>query len=418
MNGEREQLTQLMTDAAADNGRRGVGIAEWRERGVVPLSELYKHPDLLRPMPWDFRPFTAAGHISLLSAAPKVGKSTFMGLYAHAKATGSEFLGQVLSRGKVLIVSPDESWTTIGRRHKQLGSPPDQVYLWFDLEPTIERIAAKAAQLGADLILVDTLSRIAPVFKENDNAAWTRWFTENDHHFRDSSSAWLFSHHDRKSGGSGGMGIRGASAILGCVDIAFSLQRLDHRQDQQVLRMEGTRFDQVDDLIIQIDGGAYRVIGDRQTAAVLDNDEIMRVEEVLTDQPATVTEIGQALESTFRDQPRIPPSTLRRHLDDKLVAVGRAVPHGKGGHRDPYRYSKAGEPGQVVHSLEQSSGIPDNHTQPYTPNTDTLSKVAGEDLSTTPSPRVRTSGKSASNRIAEQEQQLSASHEETAGGAK
>ncbi len=304
-------------------------LALWRSRYVASLGELYDHPDLTKEMPWDFRPFAAAGHISLLSTAPKVGKSTFMGLYAHAKATGGEFLGQVLSRGKVLIVSPDESWTTIGRRHKQLGSPPDQVYLWFDLEPTIEKIAAKAAQLGAELILVDTLSRIAPVFKENDNAAWTRWFTENDRHFRDSSSAWLFSHHDRKSGGSDGEAIRGASAILGCVDIAFSLQRLGHRQDQRVLRMEGTRFDQVEDLIIQIDGAAYRVIGDRQTAAVLDNDEIMRVEEVLTNQPATVTEIGQALESTFRDQPRIPPSTLRRHLEE-LVAVGRAVPHGKG----------------------------------------------------------------------------------------
>ena len=175
--------------------------------------------------------------------------------------------------------------------------------------------------------------------------------------------------------------------------------------------MEGTRFDQVEDLIIQIDEEAYRVIGDRQTAAVLDNDEIMRVEEVLTDQPATVTQIGHALESTFRDQPRIPPSTLRRHLDDKLVAVGRAVPHGKGGHRDPYRYSKAGEAGQVVQALEQSSGIPDNHSQPYVPNTDTLSKVAGEDLSTDPPPRAWTSGQPASNRIGEQGQQLSVSLE-------
>jgi hypothetical protein len=315
----------------------------------------------------------------------------------------------------VLIVAPDECWTAIARRHKHLGTPGEAIDVWFDLEPTIEKIAAKAAQLGADLILVDTLSRVALLSDENDNAAWTRWFTNNDPHFRDSRSAWLLSHHDRKSGGSGGMGIRGASAILGCVDIAFSLQRLEHRQHQRVLRMEGTRFDQVEDLIIQIDGDAYRVIGDRQTAAVLDNDEIMRVEEVLTDRPATVTEIKQALESTFPDQPRIPPSTLRRHLDDQLVAVGRAVPHGKGGHRDPYRYSRqvsrVGEAGQVVHSLEQGSGIPDNHTQPYTPNTDTLSKVAGEDLSTAPSPKVWTSGQPASSRIAEQGQQLSVSPE-------
>jgi hypothetical protein len=216
---------------------------------------------------------------------------------------------------------------------------------------------------------------------------------------RDSDAGWLFSHHDRKSGGSDGTGIRGASAIFGCVDMAFSLRRRDESKMQRVVRMEGTRFDQPDDLVIELDGDTYRAIGDLRTVSVLDDGELMRVLEFLGPDAAKVSDIQKAMDAAG-DAP--PHGSLYRLLD-KLVACKLAVRDGAGGRSDPYRYATV-QPSAYRDVDERTVNRPpidsvhgrlDSDSKGYGKQQDTLSTPSGRSrLSNRPASRMWTDGRS------------------------
>jgi hypothetical protein len=58
------------------------GMAAIRARTALPLADLYYMEEMAVPVEYGLHPYTAIGEISLLSAPPKVGKSTFASILA------------------------------------------------------------------------------------------------------------------------------------------------------------------------------------------------------------------------------------------------------------------------------------------------------------------------------------------------
>ncbi len=83
---------------------------------------------------------------------------------------GSTWLGVPLTPGKVLWVGPDEHLGDVVSRFRSLDVPADRIEVWVAPDPDTASIAAEAERFGADVIVLDTLSRIARVKDENDNA--------------------------------------------------------------------------------------------------------------------------------------------------------------------------------------------------------------------------------------------------------
>lgn len=306
----------------------------------APLSELY--PALKgEGLEYDLRPYTARNRITLISAPPKRGKSTFATLYARARASGGAFLGQTIEPGTVLYVAPDENWRDVVRRFRSFGTPGERVHVWRDRNRSVARIAHRAEEIGAELVVLDTLLRVAGISDENDNAEWDRWFGEAREHVHDSDAVWLAVHHDRKSGGQDGEGIRGASSIFGSVDVAISLQSTEEGDRRRTLKVEGTRLDGAAPLVIELNASEarYEAVGEANVVSILEDSSLDRLRKVLTAEPATVSSIYDRIREAYPEaEGDVAESTVRSRLG-KLTSAGLARRSGEGGRRDPYKYS-------------------------------------------------------------------------------
>jgi len=322
----------------------GEGDDPFGGRSSAALSNLYGLLDDDAGVEYDLPPYTAPGHTTLLSAPPKMGKSTWAAIYAVAKASGRPFLGEDLEPGNVLVVAPDEHWRHVVRRFLALGGPGDRIHVWAGARDlSIEAVAERAEEIDAGLVVLDTLLRVAGIEEENSNSEWARWFARADRVVRPSRAAWLMLHHDRKAGGSGGAAIRGASVIYGSVDVALSLREEESGAHplRRILRTEGTRLDRAEDLVIELHEGegVYMAVGSARVISTLRDDSVARLRSVLSEEGRTATELLGAIEARHPDEEGLTDPALRRRLE-KLVRAGLASRLGSGGRGDPYRWRR------------------------------------------------------------------------------
>jgi hypothetical protein len=346
---EVEHEPRISADLRRQAGEAQNGRKPWGGRPAVPLSELYEDSLLCAPPDFDWEPYTARARVTLLSVAPKAGKSTLATHYAVAKATGGEWLGQQLTPGKVLWVGPDEHVGDVTSRFKNMSAPGDMITVWVGHDLTAAMIAAEARRCGAALVVIDTLTRVAGIQDENDNAAWTSWFNEALPIIRESDCVWFCIHHDRKSGGEFGEGIRGASAIFASVDVAISLRRVKEHTFRRVLRIEGSRYASAEDVVIELQpDGQYVCLGDPKKVRAEEDPDLRKVVGVLGDTGLTAREI--------EEQVGLGSSQVRRLLD-KAVGLDWARRDGRGGPKDPYKWSRGSLAPEGTGSQPRPDGV-------------------------------------------------------------
>ena len=183
--------------------------------------------------------------LAMISAAPKVGKSTFTRCLAKAVADPgcSEFLGHAVTAGPVLYVNLEERLSTIQGHFRQLGGDQRAIRTFYrkkqqpgqppDLPPDFEGRVDKLRQWVAlirpapALIIIDTLGRFIPMKPEqlNDYAAMMAYMEPFLDIARTFSACVLFVHHDRKSGGDNGAGAMGSTAITATMDTTITVSR-------------------------------------------------------------------------------------------------------------------------------------------------------------------------------------------------
>lgn len=176
---------------------------------------------------------------------------------------------------------------------------------------------------------MDTLALFCRLTDENSNSEIIRRVRPLLHLARESEAAIVLGHHERKSGGEDGRGIRGASALLGLVDQALLLER----------RHGGTPNDRTIKTIARyaetpkafhftLDRTVYRFIG---TADDLDHESVdQRVLQALAGGPRTI----QALLESLKLSNKVVGGAL-----DRLELASKVTRHGLGKKGDPCTFS-------------------------------------------------------------------------------
>ena len=241
----------------------------------IPVTEL---PDRGPAVDWILHGMIAAGHITLISALFKSGKTTLESHLLRSLQCGHEFIGRQTRQCRTLIVS-EESQGTWRLRRDALGLD-DHLHLlcrpmfakpsfpeWREFLDYITEIAVG----NFDLVIFDTLGAFAPWRNENDaaeaQATLTPFFQ-----LTEAGLAVVLFHHFGKSDGTEGRAARGSTAIGGAVDVMLELRRYksDDLDDRRRVLSGLGRFDEIPSevvLVLAEDGSGYTATGDKKAEA-------------------------------------------------------------------------------------------------------------------------------------------------------
>jgi hypothetical protein len=249
--------------------RNGKVTAETGFPPSIPCSALKAaDPDKL----WLWRPYLAPETIALLSAFWKSGKTTLLAHLARALEADGTFCGSAVRAGRVLYVSEEGEARWAARRDK-LGL---RDHIRFRIRPFLRKpsardweafladLVAEVKADPADLVVMDTISNLWPVVRENDAGEVGAALMP----LREINAAQLLVHHLRKADGKEATGSRGSGAILAFVDTIIELRRFnadDHACRRRVLTSWGRDDESQGELVIELNdaGDGYDTQGDK-----------------------------------------------------------------------------------------------------------------------------------------------------------
>ncbi len=222
--------------------------AAWRQRAVVlpdpeafvemmersahspgesqDIFDLFDKPEVRHE--WTIDGLLPVGGILLASARMKAGKSTFCADLAACVASGRQFLGREVSRGKVLWLAFEEAEADVVERFRSIGGlergwlhifadkAPQDAWAWLDAE--IQRVQPV-------LLVVDTWQRLTRVKNINDYSEVTA-ANEPLLDLRRHGLSQLWLHHNNKSDGQDGREILGSVALAGAADNLLLMSRM------------------------------------------------------------------------------------------------------------------------------------------------------------------------------------------------
>ncbi len=257
------------------------------------------------PLAWLWRGFIGDKGITLFSALWKAGKTTLLAHLVRNMADGTALCGFEVTPAAVLYIT-EESEARWAKRRDTLGIHDNVHFIcrpfnakpgmakWYEF---IDYVAKHAERIGSNLIVLDTLSALWPVWDENDAgkvqaALMPLWRLTK-------RSAVLTVHHLKKGDGQEATGSRGSGALPSFVDTIIELRRHDSSDRQsrkRVITGYGRDDETPAELVIELDAttNEYRSLGDRKG---MRREEIKRtVARVLpTERPGmTLDEIKEA----------------------------------------------------------------------------------------------------------------------------
>ncbi len=221
----------------------------------------------------------AIGAITELAGKVKsAGKTTFALAIVRAIIDGRPFAGLATTRSRVVYLTEqgresflpalvraglsDSDALTILHWHRAAGAP------W----PAVVRAAvAKAKEVGARLLVVDTIGQWAGLHGDDENSAGAALAAVQPLQLAAAEGiAVLVVRQSRKAGGDVGDDGRGSSAFSGAVDVLLSLRRADGNQKRVRVLHGLSRFSETPDTVtLELTAtGEYVALGDAATSAV------------------------------------------------------------------------------------------------------------------------------------------------------
>ena len=199
---------------------------------------------------WVWHGFLLPGNLTLLSAAPKAGKTTLMFDVLEGILSSRALLDRRARAVDVLYVT-EEAPVTIVNRIDEMASPVlalnPRVH-WMTRKPglTWESTSADIGRFVGEypgaLVVIDTMGFWMQIQDENDASQVRAGLQPLVDLARTSGVAVLLVHHNKKTGGKFGEGVRGSTAFTGNVDIILELTR-DNRgitdEEEQRLNRSG-----------------------------------------------------------------------------------------------------------------------------------------------------------------------------------
>lgn len=198
----------------------------------VPMLDWHEVLDPNRPpAEWLCEPFLEAGKQAALFAEAKAGKSLLALEIACGVATGRAVLGNPARPPRhVLYIDHENSQDDLADRLRKLGYGADELARlhYASFPPTAalntpaggKEVAALASAYDADLVIIDTLSRVIEG-SENDSEPYHAFYRYTGQLLKAAGIAMLRLDH---SGKDGSRGMRGSSAKTSDVDSVWELK--------------------------------------------------------------------------------------------------------------------------------------------------------------------------------------------------
>jgi hypothetical protein len=324
---EVSNLAALLTEEVGQNR-----ILRFKSGAEIAM-EILEHAE------WILPGLVVRGGITELGAKVKAGKTTLIMSLVRAVVDGLEFLGQPTSRTPTVYLTeqPMVSFRQAMERAGLLGNPDFHVLQHTDTRgltwpEVVEQAARKCKQVGAKLLVIDTLPQFAGLKGDSENNSGDA-LAAMDPLSRAAAAGIgiILVRHERKSGGDVGDSGRGSSAFAGAVDIVLSLRRPEgnakktHRVLQALSRFSETPAE----LLIELTETGYISLGDPHDTAVREaKDSILAV---AASEPEAV-DLKSLIESA--DVSR---ATAQRALKE-LLEEGALAKVGEGRKGDPFKY--------------------------------------------------------------------------------
>ncbi len=209
----------------------------------------------------------------------KSGKTTFALLLVRAVLDAVLFLGLTTRKTKVLYVTEQSHQTFMDavRRAGLVDRGDDLKILfredfgkatWPEVVTEVQRVAIDG---GYELVVVDTIGKLARIVNENDAGEWSAAMIPLQD-LAASNRAVLIARHDRKSGGEVGDSGRGSSQASGDVDIILQLRRPEGNQptNRRVLESASRYPDTPEKIVIELRDDGYAMLGAEEAVATSD----------------------------------------------------------------------------------------------------------------------------------------------------
>lgn len=259
---------------------------EWKKQKDNPREEPLKENSFLigTPIPWSaisqqdnrkewiWENYIAKGHITLLSALWKAGKSTLLRCLFLAMAKEEEFAGQPTKKSRVLVLSEETKGDWSERREEIDEELIDGILIWsrpLRIKPnmrqwieTIKEVTKLCIEEKIDMVVIDTLSSFWPIDNENDSAQVLKALVPL-YNFTENNIAVLLVHHFRKGGGDQAQASRGSGALPGFVSNIIEFTRKeDGFPTQRILKAYGRFDDVIPSVVINLtNDGIYETLG-------------------------------------------------------------------------------------------------------------------------------------------------------------
>ena len=285
---------------------------------------------------WIIHGILKVGSSTLMSSAPKVGKTTWLFDMLRCIGTGEDFCGLKTRKCRAMIIS-EEDESTLAERCQEFGigdhvgwfcrpfinRPTQQVFKNF-----IAECRAAALEFGALFCVVDTVAKHLPVKDENsasemEGSLIQLWqLTQQD-------LGLLSFHHNRKSPGEGGSSARGSGALTGHFEILLGMDRTDAEHPTHRIIKGNSRFKQTPtEMLVELTANGYRNLGEAHEHA---RQELLAriISWVETNPLKNHEEVASAL--------GLPKQLIKDHLV-RLVAANVLAANGSGSRFDHHKF--------------------------------------------------------------------------------
>lgn len=270
------ELREKFEPGYADRRQRSQSSAgQPKDEAGTPLSfKTARQRSAEKPpkVDWVVNGLAAKGVGSELDGPQKLsGKTTLLAYAVQAKLDGLPFLGQSTQAGPVIWCT-EESWASFQEPLGEVGLlDRDDLHIlcredafgvpWAEVA---RQARLKAMEVGANLVIGDTLSSLAGLKGDEENSSGSAGEAMRPvQELAASGVAVIVTRHDRRAGGEVGESGRGSTAFTGAVDVVLRLTRVggDGRASTRKLEYVGRIRGVPADRFIALTDHGYELVG-------------------------------------------------------------------------------------------------------------------------------------------------------------
>lgn len=311
--------------------------------GLTHASDLLNEPD--ETTDWLIEGLLPSGGFSVITAKPKVGKSTLTKQMALNIARGEPFLGRAAMQGAVIYLALEDKRSEIRKHLRAMGmTGNDPFYLYAGGAPldAIKRITADITAIKPVLLVIDTLFRLIRLKDGNSYNEVTNALDPLIRLARDSGVSILAVHHSKKGESDVEDCLLGSTAIFGSVDTTILLKRYEGYRTIQSRQRYG---DDMPETVLVFD----KAIGTTDIGGSKTDQDIHSIENAILEFLEKQTEPVD--EKTIRAE-TAGKCTVKVKALRALVKEGKILRIGKGKSGNPFLYFS-----EMSRSLEMSRSI-------------------------------------------------------------